>query len=305
MQIIHDTDFQLNSDSAVTIGKFDGIHRGHRLLLDAITDKKREGLKAVVFTFDISPLEFFSGKRVPSLTTGEEKRRIFEYLGIDTLIEYPLTKVSAAIPPKDYITKILCKQMRMKYIAAGSDISFGDKGSGDAGLLEEMQENIYTADIYGKLRIDGEEVSSTLIRDVISKGDMQKARKLIGVPYALSGTVMHGRKIGRSIGFPTVNIEVSDDKLIPPFGVYFTEVSSGGKHYNAVTNIGTKPTVADSQKAYCETNIFNFDKDIYGQKITVKLLKFVRAEKKFSDVSKLKKQISADIIAGKEFFNEI
>ena len=301
MKIIRSTDFQLNNDTAVAIGKFDGIHRGHRELLDRIIAKKAEGLQASVFTFDKAPMELFGGEMIPSLTTMEEKIRIFEYLSIDNLIIYPLTFESAAIAPEDYITNILCKQMRMKYIAAGDDLSFGHMGRGDANLLKQYSDQ-FDIDIVSKLVIDGEEVSSSLIRDVVSKGDMAKASKLIGVPYAVTGIVSHGRKLGRTFGFPTVNIIVPKEKLMPPFGVYLAEVSIDGRHFNGITNIGNKPTVNNLNTVFAETHIFDFDEDAYGKRITVKLLKFVRSEKKFSSVDELKEQISVDIKYGREYF---
>ena len=303
MKIIKDNCFQLNNESAVVIGKFDGIHRGHRELLDRILAKKKTGLDAVVFTFDKSPAELFTGKKIPSLTTLEEKRRIFEYLGVDVLIEYPLTNETASIDPKDYIIDILCKQCNMKYIAAGTDLSFGHMGKGDVKLVQEMSlEHGYEAEIVDKILIGGEEVSSSLIRDVVASGDMSRAKELIGVPYAVSGIVSHGRKLGREMGFPTVNIEVPEEKLVPPYGVYFAEVSVEGRHFNGITNIGCKPTVTDSKQVYAETNILDFDEDVYGKRITVKLLCFSRPEQKFSSVDELKNRISIDMEECRKYF---
>ena len=303
MNIFRDVDFKLNNDTAVIIGKFDGIHRGHRELLDRIIAKKSEGLEATVFTFDKSPSELFSGKSIPSLTTIDEKLRIFEFLGIDNVILYPLTYETAAVDPEVYIKEILCKQMKMKYIAAGVDLSFGNLGKGNADLLQDLSKGVYDIDIIDKLVIDGEEVSSTLIRDVVASGNMEKAKKLIGVPYAVAGIISHGRRLGRKMGFPTVNIEVSDSKLMPPFGVYFTEVSIEGEHYNGITNIGCKPTVTDSKTVFAETNILDFDKDVYGKRVTVKLLKYHRKEQKFESIDELKAQIDNDIEVGKDYFS--
>jgi len=305
MEIINSTDFQLNKDSAVTIGKFDGVHRGHRLIIDKILEKKKEGLNATIFTFDPSPIEFFSGKTVPGLTTREEKRRIFSYLGVDTLIEYPLTKESAAIEPEVYIKEVLCKQMKMKYIAAGEDLSFGYMGKGNSALINRMSKDLsYETEIIGKLLENGEEVSSTLIRDLVSKGEMEKAEKLIGVPYAVYGTVTHGRALGRKMGFPTVNVEIDQSKLMPPFGVYFTEVSIDGRHFNGITNIGCKPTVTDSATVFAETNILDFNEDVYDRQITVKLKHFSRSEQKFGSIEELKNRIAIDIEEGHKYFDK-
>lgn len=303
MRIIESLDFELNKDTAVTIGKFDGIHRGHRELLDRVLAKRSEGLSPTVFTFDKAPSEVFSGVKAVSLTTMEEKIRIFEYLGFDTLVIYPLTKETAAISPEDYITELLCKQMKARYIAAGDDLSFGDKGAGNSKLLQDMAKDCgYETEIINKISIDGEEVSSSFIREIVASGDMEKAAKFIGVPYAVTGNVLHGRKLGRKMGFPTVNIEVSKEKLMPPFGVYFAEISIDGVHYNGITNVGLKPTVSNSDTVYAETNIFDFDDDVYGKRITVKLLHFLRKEIKFDTIEELRSQIDSDIEKGKEYF---
>lgn len=303
MIIIKDTtQFNIEDECAVTIGKFDGIHRGHRELIDRIIKKKEEGLKACVFTFDKSPLEFFSGKIVPGLTTVEEKRRIFEFLGVDILVEFPLNEKTAATDPEEFIEKILISQLNMKYIAAGTDITFGYKGLGKASLIKEKALNKYEYEIVDKLLINGDEVSSSLIREIVASGDMERASNLIGVPYAIHGNITRGNQIGRTIGFPTINIEVSRDKLMPPFGVYYTEISIEGRHYNGITNVGTKPTVTDDETVFAETNILDFDEDVYDKGATVKLLHFARPERKFNNLDELKTQISNDIDGGVRFF---
>lgn len=303
MIIIKDTtEFNIDAESAVTIGKFDGIHRGHRELIDRILEKKKDGLQTVVFTFDKSPLEFFSGKTVPGLTTVEEKRRIFEFLGIDVLVEFPLNKETAATDPEKFIDDILVSKLNMKYIAAGMDITFGYKGLGNAELIKEKAPGQYDYDIVDKLILDGDEVSSSLIREIVAIGDMEKASKLIGVPYAIKGKITRGNQIGRTIGFPTINIEVSRDKLMPPFGVYYTEISIEGKHYNGITNVGTKPTVTDDETVFAETNILDFNEDVYDKSATVKLLHFARPERKFDSLDELKSQIFNDIEGGVTFF---
>ena len=304
MQIISGTtEFELNGDYAVTIGKFDGVHKGHRELIDRILCKPN--LKSAVFTFDKSPLEFFSGKQIPALTTIEEKRRIFSYLGVDTLIEFPLNEVTAKTSPESFIEDILVKKLHAKYIVAGSDATFGNKGMGNAKLIADMSAKLlYDYEIIDKLIIDNEEVSSTLIRDYVKCGNMEKAGELIGVPYAIIGTVIRGNQIGRTIGFPTINIEVHRSKLMPPFGVYFTEISVDGSHYKGITNVGTKPTVSDDLTVFAETNILDFNEDIYGKNVTVKLLHFERPERKFESLNELKAQISNDMANGRVYFGQ-
>jgi len=305
MQIISGkTEFELSGEYAVTIGKFDGIHRGHRELLDIIEGlHKTNGLKTAVFTFDKSPAEFFSGKTLPALTTIEEKRKIFEFLGIDTLIEFPFNRETAATPPELFIKDILVGQLHAKYIVAGTDASFGDRGTGNVELIKKLSAECgYEYKIVDKLFINDEEVSSTLIRNYVKDGNMEKVTELIGLPYAIRGTCIRGNQIGRTIGFPTVNIEISRDKLMPPFGVYFAEISVEGKHYNGITNVGTKPTITADNRVFAETNILDFNEDVYGKRVNVKLLHFERPERKFADLNKLKEQISSDISNGKSYF---
>lgn len=297
------TEFELDGEYAVTIGKFDGIHKGHRELLDRILVRKEKGLKTAVFTFDKSPAEVFLNKVIPALTTMEEKRDIFDFLGVDVLIEFPFNLQTAAISPEDFIKDILVKKVHSKYISVGADASYGDKGKGDADLIKKLADECrYECEIVDKIYIDGEEVSSTLIREYVKNGRMEKAQQLIGVPYAIRGTVVKGNQIGRTIGFPTVNIEVSREKLVPPFGVYFAEISLGGKHYNGITNVGIKPTVSNDDTVYAETNILDFNEDVYGKDVKVKLLHFERPERKFNSIEELRNQISNDIRNGKEYF---
>lgn len=303
MQIIEkETAFQFNTPSAVAIGKFDGIHRGHQSLLRHVLEQKNKRLQAVVFTFDPSPAVLFSGTSLPELTTKKEKRRLFEELGIDVLIEFPLDFTTAATEPEDFIEKILVGQMKTAYIAAGEDLSFGKKGRGDAALLEKMSGQLgYRTEIIEKVCLEGVEISSTYVREVIKAGDMERAELLIGEAYSVSGIVAHGKKLGRRLGMPTVNLLPEKEKLLPPYGVYFSEVSVGEHVYKGITNIGCKPTVNDERQAGVETYLYDFAQDIYGKEITVRLFSFHRPEKKFETVEALKKQMAADIARGRYY----
>lgn len=303
MQIIErQTDFQLNMPSAVAIGKFDGIHRGHQSLLQHILEQKNHRLQAVVFTFEPSPAVLFSGVELPELTTGKEKRGIFEKLGIDVLIEFPLDFTTAAIEPEQFIERVLVGQMKTAYIAAGEDLSFGNRGRGDAALLEKMAGQFgYRAEIIEKVCLEGVEISSSYVREVVKAGEMEKAERLIGEAYSVCGVVAHGKKLGRRLGMPTVNLLPEKEKLLPPYGVYFSEVSVGERVYKGITNIGCKPTVNDEKQVGVETYLYDFAQDIYGKEITVRLFSFHRPERKFESVDALKRQMADDIARGRYY----
>lgn len=303
MQIIErETAFQLHKPSAAAIGKFDGIHRGHQSLLRHVLEQKEKGLQAVVFTFDPSPAALFLGENLPELTTKREKRRLFQEMGIDVLIEFPLNFTTAATEPEAFIEKVLAGQMKTAYIAAGEDLSFGKKGKGDAALLRKMAGFFgYRTEIIEKVCLDGVEISSSYVREVIKSGDMEKAERLIGEAYSVSGVVAHGKKLGRKLGMPTVNLLPEKEKLLPPYGVYFSEVSLGERVYKGITNIGCKPTVNEEKQAGVETYLYDFAQDIYGKEITVRLFSFHRPERKFESVEALKKQMASDIAQGRYY----
>ncbi len=290
------TKFHIDGKSAVAIGKFDGVHLGHKKLLKYILEQKKDGLKSVVFTFDPSPEEFFTGHTVRQLFTRDEKRREFKKLGIDILIEFPLTEQTAATEPEDFVRRILVGQINADYIAAGTDVTFGAGGRGDQYLLKSLSgELFYELALIDKVRMDGAEVSSTRVRNEVADGNMAMAERLLGSYYSVSGIVEHGRHIGHTIGIPTVNILPPEDKLLPPFGVYSSKVHLGGEVYDGMTNIGRKPTISEKEKVGVETYIYDYDGDAYGEFIEVELLRFVRPEMKFDNLDMLKAQINSDL----------
>lgn len=297
MKIITELDkLNIREKTAVAIGKFDGIHVGHKELLSKILDKKKDGLKATVFTFDPSPEEFFVGHPVTQLFTREEKLKAFKELGVDILVMFPLNDETAATDPEEFVRRILVDELKASYIAAGSDVSFGDKGKGDSKLLERLGKELsYELCIIDKVKIDGEEVSSTRVRNAVSDGDMDLTKRLLGTEYSVSGIVEHGNHLGRTIGVPTVNILPPAMKLLPPYGVYSSTVKVGGNEFKGMTNIGRKPTVSEKEKVGVETYIYDFDRDVYGEYIEVVLHSFVRPEIKFDNMEQLKKQIQQDI----------
>ena len=305
MQIISGiTDFQLYTKTAVAIGKFDGVHLGHRKLIDMIIDRASADpdVKSVVFTFNPSPESLFAGHALPELTTVSEKREVFRRLGVDILIEFPMNTETAAIKAGDFISEYMVRKMKAVYIVAGSDLTFGDKGLGNADTLRAGCDKFgYECNITDKINYDGEPISSTRIRDAVEAGNMELATALLGSPYRITGVVSHGRKLGHTIGMPTANVIIAPDKLTGPNGVYYSRVYLADGDYPAISNVGVKPTVIEDELLCCESFIYDFDKDIYGSPIEVELLKFVRPEMKFDSVEELKAQMEADIAGGREY----
>ncbi len=293
-------EFQLHRDAAVAVGKFDGVHIGHRRLLKEILEQKKTGLAACVFTFDPSPAVLFGRGDEKVLTTREEKRKIFQELGVDVLVEFPMDRETAAMEPESFAREILARSLRGRFIAAGEDLSFGKNGAGNAALLEKLAPELsLTVRIIPKVCAGGEEVSSTRIRALLERGEMERAGELLGEDYMVSGTVQHGHRIGRTLGFPTVNLLPPEDKLLPPFGVYFSRVKVGEREYPAVSNVGRKPTVSGREQVGVESYLYDFQEEIYGREIQVSLQKFRRPERKFPDLEALKEQLRQDIAAGR------
>lgn len=286
--------------AAVAIGKFDGLHLGHQKIVEELLKGRDGHLNTVVFTFDPSPMSFFSGRKIPELATRDEKRRLFRASGVDVLIEFPLTAETAATPPETFVKKILVEAIGAKRIVAGRDVTFGDRGMGDHRLLSAMEAECgYETVFVDKLLFRGREISSTFVRDEIAMGHLEQAKELLGRPYTVSGVVEYGKQLGRTIGVPTVNIVPEEGKLLPPNGVYYSDVRLEGKTYHGMTNIGVKPTVKGDGVLNVETYLYDYEGDAYGAEIEVALLSFRRSEMKFKSVEELKRQMHADIAAGR------
>lgn len=307
MDIIKDTtNFHIEGPTAVAIGKFDGIHKGHRKLISDLMEEKNNNRKVVIFTFDPSPATFFSGSIVPGLSTREEKRNWFLENGIDVLIEFPMNAQTAATSPEEFIERFLVEQMGAKYVAAGTDVSFGKNGRGDFKLLSDMGHKLgFETHFIDKVSIDGREVSSSYIREEVSNGHMESVSKLLGAPYTIHGVVSHGRALGRTIGIPTVNVIPPCEKLLPPNGVYYSIVRVGEKTLRGMTNIGIKPTVTNDNKIVAETYLYDFSGDLYGKNISVSFLSFRRSEMKFGSIEELKAKMSEDVENGRIYHHSI
>lgn len=296
------TEFRLPDKSAAAIGKFDGIHLGHKALLDTILQRKEKGLLASVFTFDPAPAVFFGDGTALELTTREEKREAFHSMGIDVLIEFPLNAQTAATLPEHFVKEYLAGKMQAVYIAAGTDLSFGKGGMGNADLLKALsEENGYQVEIIDKVNYEGTEISSTRIRKAVEQGNMELASVLLGEPYRVNGEVMHGRQLGRQLGMPTVNLIPPSSKLLPPRGVYFSRTYINDACYKSISNIGYKPTVSEEREMGVETYLYDFTGELYGAECTVELLSYRRPEQKFDSVDELRSQLYKDLNSGRSY----
>lgn len=298
MRFIADiTEFQIEESTIVTLGKFDGRHRGHQKLLKKMKELKDElGYATAIFTFGSAPADVVEGQGHLVITTNVERRANMEKAGIDYLVEYPFTEQTRRMDPQDFVRNILAGSMNARAIVVGPDCSFGYKGAGNAKLLKQMEQECgYRLFVIDKEKDETRDISSTYIREELEKGNVEKANALLGEPYAIHGEVVHGNHIGGSIlGFPTANLLPPPVKRLPRNGVYVSRVCVDGVYYRGVTNIGCKPTVEGRYPVGAETYIFDLDRDIYGRTIEVQLLAFDRPEQKFDSLEELKKRIELD-----------
>lgn len=307
LEIVQDIGkLDIEGRSAIAIGKFDGIHIGHQALLAKILEKKKEGMFAVIFTFTPSPEEFFKGTMLPSLDTQEEKRKQFEAMGVDILIEYPLTKESAAVSPEEFMQSILWDKLHAGYVVSGSDLSFGDKGRGNATMLSSFaKEHSFLYEEIDKIRMNGIEVSSTSAKNALEEGNVELANRMLGRSYTIRGEVVHGRALGRTVDMPTINVMPHPQKFLPRNGVYATMTGVDGQFYPGVTNIGCKPTVSKENTVSVETHLLDFHKDIYGKKVVTWLLHYIRPEECFDNLESLVKQVKNDEMSCRAYLGEI
>ncbi len=303
-------EFRITEPTVVTIGKFDGRHRGHQKLLRTMLDIRKEyGYKTAVFTFSTAPADLVQGTKHTVITTNLERRNNLRKMGIDYLVEYPFTKEAAKIAAEDFIGNILVAQMNAKAVVVGTDCRFGYQRLGDTALLEKLSVRYgYRLVVIEKERDDDRVISSTYVREELDMGQIEKANELLGEPYYIHGQVVHGNHIGQPIlGYPTANLLPPPKKHLPPYGVYVSRVLIDGRFYGGITNIGKKPTIHAKDgisPTGVETFVFDYEGDLYGKEIEVGLLHFVRPERKMSGLEELKAQISRDREVGTAYFRE-
>lgn len=284
------------SNCAVTLGKFDGIHRGHRKLIQRILDHKKEyGTTAVV-------VAFVSDRQ--TILTGEERRLLLEEMGVDVLLECPLNEQIRHMKADQFIRQVLVGSLQASFVVVGEDYRFGYERKGTPELLEKYGPKYgYDTEIVPKEMDGNRKVSSTFIREELKKGNMQKISDLLGADFFVAGEVEHGKGLGHKKFFPTTNLVPPKQKLMPPNGVYITVSRFGDTEYQGITNVGYKPTVGEDFLGV-ETYLFDCDRDLYGEDCVVYFRKFQRPEHKFASFEALKAQIARDIEAGHSFFEK-
>ncbi|MDP3804898.1 MAG: bifunctional riboflavin kinase/FAD synthetase [Candidatus Omnitrophota bacterium] len=284
--------------SCVTIGVFDGVHIGHRKIIGKVVEAaKRVKLSSVVLTFDQHPLNILNTKsRVPSLISLKHRIKLIEELGVAYLVVLNFTKSFSRIPPEKFVRDILIKKIGAKIIYTGHDFYFGKAAEAGPELLKKLSFKLgFKAEIVKPVKVRGRVVSSSAIRDYISKGELEKAQALLGRPVSILGTVVKGTGLARHLGYPTANVNPHHE-TIPPTGVYAVRIKFGSRRFNGVLNIGTRPTFYSPTdlEPSIEVHIFNFVGDIYGKDIEVLFVKKIREERKFKVIAGLVSEIKAD-----------
>lgn len=282
------SNFNTLQNTVIALGKFDALHIGHMKIIDEMKKvSKKNKLKSVIFTFDNISESFIVSKK--------EKEEILEKSGIDYLFYQTFDKRFKDTSAKDFFNEILLKKFNAKYVVSGDDWHFGKNKCGDVHLLEKMcQDKNVGFSIIKRLETDGETVSSSLIRKYISKGNVKKANMLLGRRLSVEATVIYGKQLGGKIGFPTVNFAAEKGRILPKNGVYASYVYYGTKRYLGMTNVGDNPTVDKNIDVRIETHIFDFNKNVYGEKMKIEFLDKIRDEIKFNDVDELICQLKKD-----------
>jgi len=305
MKIYENFDEVWLKDTVVVLGNFDGIHKGHLTLLTKATEIARErNLKTVFFTFHPHPSHVLAIKEVMLISTDSEKQRIASDDHMDFYVQFPFTLETSHIEAEIFLKEIIFEKLGAKAIVVGEDYSFGRARRGNIQMLKEF-ESVYGYELFSlqKLTHEGREISSTWIREVINEANIDLANILMGRPYFITGNVIKGAQLGRTIGFPTANIKPDEHKQLPHNGVYITKATVKGIDYYGLTNVGTKPTIdIHFTEVLVETYIYDFNEDIYGEEIDVHFYHYLRTEDIFDTLDDLVTQMNKDVEALKAYF---
>ncbi|MFO7636433.1 MAG: bifunctional riboflavin kinase/FAD synthetase [Clostridia bacterium] len=308
MNVLFDDDIKQKDklNRGIGLGNFDGIHIGHRKLIDVLVHECRErDIVSMVYTFNNHPDKILEKQNVKLLTSNEMKLEILASLHLDSICLKTFDEDFANLEPEDFVRDILVGRYGMKVAVTGFNYRFGRLGRGDIPLLRNMGKTCgFEVICVPPVKAGEEIISSTAIREHIRNGEMQETSRMLGRPYSIRGKVEHGNRIGSEIGFPTANIIPVDDYAMPSNGVYFTRTTVDDVLFNSITNLGTKPTYGNDSRRIIETHIFDFNGWLYGKEIDVHFIKRVRDELKYENAEELKSQIVRDIISAVDYFNK-
>ncbi|MFM1806189.1 MAG: hypothetical protein RL212_448 [Pseudomonadota bacterium] len=294
---------------ALTIGNFDGVHRGHQALLKKLVQTAKEkNIQSCVMTFEPHPIEYFAPEKAPSrILSLRDKLEALAEVGIDQVLVIHFNQHFANLSPTEFVEKILVKGLQVQSILIGDDFHYGAKRAGNfSSLCEAGQKYGFTVERMDTLEENNQRISSSATREALNQGDLNLARQLLGRPYMLSGHVLHGQKLGRTLGFPTLNVSLANKlhrRKPAAQGIFIAQVHGlSDNPLPAVASLGQRPTVDDSGRYLLEVHIFNFNQSVYGKLVRIELLEKIRDEAKYNDLETLKNAIDQDATAAKNYF---
>jgi len=307
MLLTHGASAALLPPVALTVGNFDGIHRGHQTMLQRLLAGARSrGLQTCVLTFEPHPREFFAGEAAPTrLTSLREKLELLAAHGVARTHVQRFDRAFASLAPDAFVEQVLAKRLKARWLLIGEDFRFGAKRAGDVPLLKNLgSRHGYEVEILPAVAQAGVRVSSSAVRAALARGDLDAAEGLLGRPYSISGRVVHGRKLGRELGYATANVQLKHNR--PPLsGIYAVRAHGVGTSPRAgVASLGVRPTITASGRSVLEVHLFDFSADLYGAHMRVEFLHKIRDEEKYSDLDALKAQIGRDCEAARTFLLE-
>ncbi len=294
---------------ALTIGNFDGVHRGHQALLKKLVQTAKEkNIQSCVMTFEPHPIEYFAPEKAPSrILSLRDKLEALAEVGIDQVLVIHFNQHFANLSPTEFVEKILVNGLQVQSILIGDDFHYGAKRAGNfSSLCEAGQKYGFTVERMDTLEENNQRISSSATREALKQGDLSLARQLLGRPYMLSGHVLHGQKLGRTLGFPTLNVSLANKlhrRKPAAQGIFIAQVHGlSDNPLPAVASLGQRPTVDDSGRYLLEVHIFNFNQSVYGKLVRIELLEKIRDEAKYNDLETLKNAIDQDATAAKNYF---
>ena len=295
----------LERKHVIALGFFDGVHLGHGALLKAARQEAdRLGCPAVALSFDRHPGELITGEAVPLLTSPADRAGLMRRLyGVDEVRFCHFDRAMMEMPWKEYVGEYLCGKLGAAHVVCGHDHHFGWRGEGNPTRLQQASTQFgIGCTVVQKVEVDGITVSSTYIRKLVAAGDVERACAFLGHPHVLTGTVVHGRRLGRQLGTPTANLLLPAGVLPPAFGVYAAQVAVGGRRYPAVTNVGVRPTVDGAGEVTVEPWLLDYEGNLYGREIRVEFYQFLRPERKFESLEALKAAIHQNADETRDYF---